>query len=363
MGIVAFILILSILVLIHEAGHFFAARWSGVGVQEFGLGFPPRLISRTRGETVYSLNAIPFGGFVRLVGEDDAESQRPDSFPHAKYGRQAFILTAGVIMNFLLAWVIMSVLLGVGIRVDPSTIKQNHWTQLTDEQRNVAVAPGGAASEAGLRSDDLLVDVDDRSFTDTDALITYVTDRNYPDLVVTIVRDGQEVDVVVPAKETDNGKRYGIGIMTTATLTYPWSTVPWFGLTNVVDMSWLTIKGFGSLVAGLFRGEVSNDVTGPIGIAVLTNEVSKIGLVALMQFTAVLSISLAILNILPLPALDGGRLMLRTVSVITRRPVNRRMEAIIHTIGFYALIVFLMYISIRDVSRFDLTGRVLDLFR
>jgi len=363
MGIIAFILILSILVLIHEAGHFFAARWSGVGVQEFGLGFPPRFLSIKRGETLYSLNAIPFGGFVRLIGEDEVESQRPDSFPHAKYGRQAFILTAGVLMNFILAWAIMSTLLGIGVRVDPSTIKQNDWMQLSDQLQNIAVAPEGAAANAGLRTGDVLVDINGREFSSTEDLITYVTDQQYPELTIAYERDGQLNEVKVPVKETEDGQRYGLGIMTTVTLRYPWSTVPWFGLTSVADLSWMTIKGFGSLVGGLLQGQVSNDVTGPIGIAFLTNEVSKLGLSSLMQFAAVLSISLAILNILPLPALDGGRLMLRTVSVVSRRPVSRRVEAIIHTAGFYVLIIFLLYISIRDVSRFNLAGRVMDLFR
>lgn len=363
MGIIAFIIILSVLVLVHEAGHFFAARRAGVGVEEFGLGFPPRLFGWRRGNTVFTLNAIPFGGFVRLVGEQGEDAARPDSFMSAKPWRQLAILLAGVVMNFVFAWATMAVVLGLGVRVDPAQVPTDRFVITQAERTEIVVNQESAAARSGLENGDTVLSVNGLQFRNTAALIDYVQSNNYPELAVAAKRRGETVTATIQSQDTANGKRYGLGIATSMDIRYPWSVTPWYGLKGAVSLAGEATSGFGQLARDLFRGRVSQDVTGPIGIAVITTEVSRLGLIPLLQFAAILSISLAILNVLPLPALDGGRIFLRLAGWVSRRPVSRQLEGAIHMVGFYLLVAFLLYISVRDIDRFDVFGRLTDLFR
>ncbi len=363
MGILAFIIILSVLVIVHEFGHFFAARKSGVTVEEFGIGFPPRLFSIRRGTTLYSINAIPFGGFVRLLGEDGLEAERPDSFRRARFSRQFLILLAGVIMNFLMATLLMTIVLGIGVRYDATTVSKNRYIQLSDQTTQALTVPNGAAALAGIQDGDEIVSIDNQRLEDTAALVDYVKARAYPPIVVTVARANVQQAISIIPQDVSGQKKYGIGVSTTVHVRYSWLVAPWYGLTTTTSLVGQTLKGFGTLVSGLAQGHVSEDVTGPIGIAVITHEVSQYGFLSLLQFAAVLSVSLAVLNVLPLPALDGGRAVFRVVSWASRREIDRRFEASIHTVGFYLLIAFLFYISIRDVGKYNLVSRVIHWFQ
>lgn len=363
MGILAFVIILSVLVIIHEAGHFFAARRSGVAVEEFGIGFPPKIAAIRRGSTLFTINAIPFGGFVRLVGENGTDEDQATSFSNARPYKQFFILTAGVIMNFLFAIVMMSVVLGIGVKSDPATVKQDSRAIISQPFTELTISPNGAAAQAGLKSGERVVRVDQQTITNTTDLVTYVQQHEFAPIELVVSRNGTEVPVRITAAQTSTGPKYGLGLVNTVTLRYPWYVAPWYGAKSSVDLGWQTILGFGKLIGELFKGQVSQDVTGPIGIAVITSEVTRFGLVSLLQFAAILSVSLAVLNILPLPALDGGRLFFRIISWIIHRPIRRQLEGAIHTVGFYLLIAFLIFISARDLEKFNVISKLTHLFQ
>ncbi len=359
MGILLFILILGLLVFVHEFGHFYAARRSGVGVEEFGFGFPPRLWGIQRGPTTYSVNLIPFGGFVRLQGEQADHDARTDSFVNAPPLRQYVIIAAGVLMNALLAWVLMTSALVVGLAADQATIPADRFARFQPTRQEAVVSAGGSVARAGLTSGDDLLSINQQVFRSTDHLIAYTKDHDYPALEIRYRRQGREYAATIRPDPAGDHPRYGFGIVTIGRLSYPWYVAPWYGLSMTGRLTGQTVVGLGQVVVNLVRtGQVSTDVTGPVGIAVLTSQVSQLGVVAIIQFMAILSISLAVINFLPIPALDGGRALFIVLSRLRGRPIDRRVENLVHAAGFYLLIVMVILISIRDVQRFELLDRL-----
>lgn len=365
MGILLFVLILSVLVFVHELGHFWAARRFGIAVEEFGFGFPPRLWGKKFGSTVFSINLIPFGGFVRLQGESDDATARPDSFIMASGAKKFLALAAGVIMNYLLAWVLFSVILMAGTPVDPATAPHDRWSTVRDASIQAIVSKESAAAKAGLRTGMEITAVDGQSLASTDQIIAYTKDHQYPPIKITAKdQAGQEYQYTVTPDNSSTPPKYGFGIQPVGRLQYPWYVAPWYGLRLVGSVTAQTFSGFGQLVSQLVtQGKVSSDLTGPIGIAVLTGEIQQLGWVSLLQFAGLLSVSLAVLNFLPLPALDGGRALFVLIESILKRPINRRVESYIHAAGFYLLLAMIVVISVRDFQRFDILQRIGNIFR
>ena len=361
MAIVTFLLIISVLVFIHEAGHFFSARRLGVAVEEFGFGFPPRLWSIKRGPTIFSINLIPFGGFVRLQGEHEDEAVRPDSFITARPLKRFAIVAAGVVMNYLLAWVLLSSVLASGVTINEDQVPMDQWHRFTSVTQTLAVGVGSPAAMAGIQAGDQAVSMNGQVVHNTTELINLIKKNNYPVLTVVYKHAGQTKTATItplPASQSQQ-PRYGLGVETSGRLQYPWYVAPYYGLLATGRATWQTLAGFGNILTTLARtGHVSQDVTGPIGIAVLTNQVSQLGFSALLQFTALISTSLAVLNFLPIPALDGGRGLFIVIEALRGRPVNRRAEAMVHAASFYILLILILLISVRDVQRFNLLNKI-----
>lgn len=363
MAVLIFIFILGILVFVHEFGHFMVARWSGVAVEEFGFGFPPRMIGIQRGPTTYSINWIPFGGFVRLQGEQSDKEKRADSFVQARFSRQLAIMVAGVFMNALLAWVLLTATLLVGVKIDASNIPTNKYVQDGLPRIEAIVNESTAAAAAGLHNGDVVFSINGQALTTTDQVIAFTKDNNYPPITIEVQRRTEKKTITITPQTEDNKTRYGFGLQKLAIIRYPWYIAPWFGLTTTVDMIGQTFAGFGKLFHDLATtAKVSSDVTGPVGIAVLTGQVVQYGFIATLQFMAILSISLAVVNILPLPALDGGRAFFVIVGRLRGRAVDTRIEGTIHTIGFYLLLLIILLISIRDITKFKLLEQFQSLF-
>ncbi len=364
MTILIFILILSLLVFVHELGHFWSARRSGVGVLEFGFGFPPKIWGIKRGPTEYTINLIPFGGFVRLEGEVDNGSQSPTSFARAPMHRKFLILAAGVIMNYLLAWALLTLVYTAGVTVQPVDQPVNRWQQYSQQHTEAYISDTGAAHAAGLNNGDTIVSINDQSFSETDQLIAYTQANNYPPLTIIARRGQREFSLqVTPQRSDQQTPVYGLGLSQIAVLQYPWYIAPWYGLTTTVSFTGQTFAGFGRLIHDLvISGKVSPDLAGPVGIAILTGEFTRLGFIPVLQFMAVLSISLAVINFMPLPALDGGRAVFVMIEKIRGRQINPRVEGAIHAVGFYLLLALVVLISIRDVHRFDVVDRLSKLF-
>jgi len=349
-----FLAVLLVLVLSHEFGHFMAARLCGLKVEEFGFGFPPRLASfMAKSGTRYSLNWLPLGGFVKIKGEDGASEHDPDSFASHPVWQRMAVVVAGVVMNFLVGWLLISLVFFIGTKQygggNEAAPTGRAETQIME------ILPGKPAEAAGLKAGDVITQVDGLIAPRLTELQEYVNSHKDANIMVT-VRRGSEVfsRSIHPAVYADTGRGgLGVAIAEVTFIKYPWYRALWQGaITSVSDVKEI-FKGLGALVAGLFRGAgVGSAVSGPVGVAVMTGQAARLGWATLLQFVALLSLNLAVLNILPIPALDGGRLLFLVLGKIFRRPSTFKYETLIHNIGFIALILLVLAVTIKDVSGF-----------
>lgn len=359
------------LVVVHEWGHFIMARRGGVEVEEFGVGFPPKAktIARKNG-TEYTLNWLPLGGFVRLKGEHDSAKTK-GSFGAAPLGTKVKIMLAGVVMNLFTAYILLVFLALVGLPklVDNQfTVQKNETT--TQQRLFIAyIEPGSPAEQAGLQRSDTL-----QSLTGADG-VTYqvVSDEALPEITkklqgqqveVSYQRDGQTTTAqttlrssteVESSQSSNQPKGYlGISPAEYQVVRYTWSA-PIVAGGLIKQFTELTFKGLGSALAGLFTGDTkkaTEQVSGPVGIFVILQQGTDLGIEFILMIIAVISLTLAIMNVLPIPALDGGRLFVTLLYRAIRRPLSERTEDRIHGTGFAVLMVLFILITIVDVKRF-----------
>jgi regulator of sigma E protease len=342
MTIIAFLLVLSLLVFAHEFGHFIVAKLTGIKVEEFGFGYPPRLLTiARRGDTEYTINAIPFGGFVRMLGEEDPS--HPDSFAAKSKLIRAAALLAGPLMNVVLAFLLFVgvALVGFDIPIGSVAIAE--------------IAPGSPAAEANLQEGDIILSIDGLTVRNTYELSRYTSERLGEEVTLSIKRDERALSVsLTPRPEPPVGEGpMGVIIQTvdiagTDKLRYSlWEAVP-LGARLTGDVFLAIFSG----VARMIRGDIAPDLTGPVGIAAATGEIAKSGLVYLMQFTAFLSVNLAIFNLIPFPALDGGRLAFVAFEALRRgKRVSPEKEGLIHLVGLAILIGLMLIVSYNDIVR------------
>ena len=370
--VLAFIVVLVILVLVHELGHFIVAKLAGITVQEFGIGFPPRLRSVTWHGTRYSLNAIPLGGFVKMLGEDgegEADQMRKRGFSEAAIDRamagafnrkpiwlRIVVLVAGVAMNFLLAVILFAAYfsLPAPARVGPLTV--------------VAVQAGSPA-ESKLQKGDVIVGADGHEFGDAPGdfhystqLTSYVTSHAGQFVTLEIQRDGKAIStLVLPRVLTEADREQGIGpvgfewtaavVMDPPVASNPIDAVR-RGAGLTADLAANIPGSLGQTVLGLVGlGPNTGDARGPIGIAQITGEVLQQPLASQLSFVALLSVNLAVLNVLPFPPLDGGRVAVVLLEAVRRRRLPAEREALIYLTGFLVLITLVILISIQDIAR------------
>jgi regulator of sigma E protease len=330
MAILSFLIILSILILVHELGHFLMAKKFGIKVEEFGFGYPPRLLGFKKQGTVYSLNLLPFGGFLRLKGEDLAAGK--NSFAGKPKRVRLLVLLAGAVMNFLLGVALFAAIytrLGIPEKVDYLVV--------------TAVAKDSPAEQAGIKLEDKLID-----FSNTDKFIAFINEHRGQEVRLRL-KDGREV-LVTPrlAEVTPQGEgALGVAITNVDVVLYPLWQRPfrgmWFGLKEAV--------GWGKEILNSLTKINAKDVAGPVGIYEISKDVTKQGWIAILRFVAILSVNLSILNLLPLPALDGGRLIFIGIEAVTRRRVKPKIEQAIHLAGIILLIGLMVLVTINDVRR------------
>jgi regulator of sigma E protease len=382
--LIGFICIL-LLVVAHEAGHFFAARRNGIEVEEFGIGFPPK--AKTLGVkngTEYTLNWLPLGGFVKLKGESDSDT-RPGSFGAARLRDKIKVMVAGVGVNFLIAFLLFTFISLIGIPQlvpDQYTIASNEIVQRQDVLAGF-VAEGSPAEQAGLQQNDVIESIYPEGFcftcleviseeeqqlydiTTSDDLGQTTSRGEGSKVTISINRDGKSLrlqdvqllseDEVTASKETGDEKGY-LGVVPSeySTKRYTWAA-PIVGAGTTVQFTQLTLEGLGNIVTGLFQGEVkeaTEQVSGVLGIGFIFSSASFLGPVFMLMIVAVISLSLAIMNTLPIPALDGGRLFITLLFRAMKRPLSKETEEKIHGTGFLALMVLFVLITVVDVQRF-----------
>jgi regulator of sigma E protease len=370
--VLIFLLVLSVLVLVHEAGHYIAARIFGVKAEEFGYGFPPRAIGFVRTaqgwkkvaardrsnykNTIWSLNWLPLGGFVRLKGEAGDGEGEEDSFL-TKSGWQKFIiLAAGVVMNWLLAAIIFSTGFAIGV---PAEVDGLPASAIVKDRRVeiVEVIQKSAAEDANLKLGDRIVTINGEVAASAEAARSILTDQagKGMELTLEIERKGAMQTVLATPKHLEALGKPGLGVALSniGTVRFPAHLAVVQGVTVTAQYTELIIKGFFSLIADLFGDrKLAAEVSGPVGIAVLTGTIADQGFWALMQFAALLSLNLAVINFLPIPALDGGRALFVVVESLRRRRNNPRFEAAIHQIGFVALLILILLVTAQDIHRY-----------
>ena len=339
--IIAMIAMVVILVVIHELGHFAVAKFFNVKVNEFGVGFPPKIFGWKKGETEYTLNALPLGGFVRLEGED--ESTGPRSLASKSPGVRAAIISAGSFMNAVLAVAIFAALFMIPRDVTVGDVVVE------------AISPDSPAAAVGILPGDRIISVDDRPVESIREVSAGITRNLGVDLSIQLERAGQTRDVSVvprwrpPEGEGNVGVRLGLENQRTETLSYyPWEAVGKGAMQvgEVLTLTWRSISHW------LFR-DAPAPFSGPVGIVSGSKEaVDLAGLDALIPLAALLSISLAIFNILPIPALDGGRLLFVIIEIIRGgKKIPAEKERLVHVLGFALLITLVLVVSYNDIAR------------
>ena len=336
-GIIFVVIFLSILILVHELGHFLIAKKFGLLIEEFGFGLPPKIFGRKIGETVYSINALPFGGFVKIFGENNLEKweSRERSFIGLKIWQRAAILFAGVFFNFLLGWVAVSIVFSIGV---PSAVV------ITEVVKN------SPAAEIGLMAGDKLVGDN----LTAQSVINFVNERRGQKIDLKIERDGQTIDFsVIPRISPPEGEgALGIGLVDAGLPKKNPVASVWEGLKTSLEMTKTIALAIMNLIGRAFSGKASlEQVTGPIGIVKITAQAGSLGLVYLLHLLALISLNLAVINILPFPALDGGRLFFLAIEKIKGSPVNPKIEKAANAFGFALLIFLMVIITIKDLIR------------
>ena len=363
MSILIFFIILLVLVLVHEFGHFFTAKKFGIRVDEFGFGFPPKLFGKKYGETEYSLNLLPIGGFVKIFGEnpDDENTNGPDkerSFVHKAKWKQAIVLFAGVFMNFLLAWILFS--FGFMSGMPTSLGSEPEGYEIYDVHTVVvSVAPESPAEMAGLKSGDKIFNIKNREYSPSsnspEAIRALVVSSANKEIEIGYVR-GKNPDVkyttLIPAVNGSGSPSIGISMDMIGTAKLPLFTAFREGLVLTWFVTKGTVVGLYTLIFDSLRGHGSfASVTGPVGMVGIVGDAYQFGFVYLLSFAALISVNLAIINLLPFPALDGGRLFFLLIEKIKGSRINPKVANTANTIGFGILILLMVVITFHDVVK------------
>lgn len=336
--IIAFVLVFTGIILAHELGHFFAAKLSKVKVEEFGIGYPPRIWGKRYGETLYSLNALPFGGFNKLSGEEDPSA--PHSLASKSYLTRIFVLGSGALVNALLPFLLFAIAF-----MAPHEV-------LTGQIAVADVAPASPAATAGLSSGDIILSINGQDIHTVEDIRKIIEVNLEQEVTLEIQKVSGEVALthLVPRRYPPEGEG-AMGIQSqylTERKTEPfWRAIP-LGIRQTFD----TFVIFKDAIFGLFSGTSSLQFTGPVGIAQLTGEATQAGFSILLQFAAFLSLNLAIINLLPLPALDGGRITFIIIEWLRGgKRISPRVEGTIHFVGFVLLIGLALLVTYHDIAR------------
>lgn len=342
--LLAFLVILGLLVFVHELGHFAVAKMSGVKVEEFAFGFPPKIVCKKVGETRYCINAVPFGGYVKMLGEDNT-SKSEDSFSEKPVIKRFAIVVAGVVMNFILAGVLFSV--GFMIGMSPTSLDAKDYPGKFTEKVMIAdVKEDSPAKAAGIESGDKII-----GFSSADEFVDFAKSNRGNQITILAERDNQQISFLLNLSNS-NESPIGVGIMSVPSLKLGFFDAIGAGFKDMVMTTANIATALWNLVAKLFTGGgVASDVSGPVGIFNITGEAVKMGISYLIQLAAILSINLGLINILPFPALDGGRAVIITLEGIFRKKIIKsEIENILHTAGFAILILLVIAVTYKDIK-------------
>lgn len=372
-GVLVGLIVLVFLVVVHELGHAIEARRNGVIVEEFGIGFPPKAWGKKlKNGILFTINWLPLGGFVRLKGEHDAATEKGD-YGAATYWQKTKILLAGVLINWLVAAVLLTILAWVGLpKILPNQFSVPGDTTIVKQPVEIAsLLPHYPAADSGLQVNDKIVRFAGEEVPTVERLID-LTHKNHGKTVEVIYdRAGVESTKRVTLKNSQSGTVLGAGLAQRESIQATWSA-PIVGVATTGQFTWVTLQGLGGLIGNLAHGifsqlstnqttrqqgseslkAASDSVAGPIGIlGVIFPAAEQAGLIQLVFLTAIISLTLAVMNILPIPALDGGRWFVMTVFKIFRKKLTKEREEKIQATGFIVLMILVIVVTFGDVSK------------
>jgi regulator of sigma E protease len=343
-----FFLVLSVLVFIHELGHFLVAKFFNIRVDEFAIGFPPKVLSKTYGETTYAINALPLGGYVKIHGENPEEtgdSMDVRSFQNVAWWKQICVLVAGVTFNIIFAWILISLSFMIGTsKVSTHDVPASyiHGTQSVIIQ---SVIPKSPAEIAGLEAGQTIESMQGvaiHSGTDVQTAIQQATSS-----IIVVAKKAGEIKTYTL---TPSQKAIGVSLAEVATIRMPFFAAFSYGAQATYNLILQIGGGVINFFSNLFVGKASwGEVSGPVGIAKIVGGAGREGFVSLLFVSALISISLAIMNILPFPALDGGRVVIALVEGVIRRRLNTSLVNGLNTIGFFLLITLMLIVTFKDI--------------
>lgn len=359
-AILLFVIILLILVTVHEFGHFIVAKLTNMRVDEFAFGFPPRVFAKKIGETTYAINALPLGGYVSIWGEngepDDQAKHHPRAFGNRPWWAQLLVLVAGVTMNMLLA---LFIFIGISYgTIQMSSTDEVYGGRVKDTTLMVIEAsPDSPALKAGIKPGSSLLKVTSKgvsaNLSTPESLIAFITAHNNDAFTITYKNGNNTTENTTIAAVygiIKDKKAIGISVERVGTVTTTLPEAITLGYHRTVDMTLMTVDGLLSLIASIRNGNsVLASLSGPVGIAKIVGQTSEYGYKAVLTLVAVLSINLALFNILPLPALDGGRMVVVVIEAISRKKVPHKYYAWVNTVGFLLLMMLLVIVTFNDL--------------
>ena len=352
--IIVFVFIFGLLVLVHEWGHFWTALRFGVKVEEFGFGLPPRAWGVKKNGIVYSINWIPFGGFVRIKGEGIGGDRDPDSLRNKSYGVRFLVTAGGVVMNFLAAWVLL--MFGFWLGMPPLSSDASRYvadpSRLTSTVLVLGVDADSPADLAGIKPGDTILTADGQLLTMVSELQQAIAGKRRVNIEVD--RGGERLTLPVTTVREEN--REVIGVLAdelVSQVRYVWWRVPYFALQETGQLIRHISVAVVQLIGGLIStGAVPDIVAGPVGIAKITAQAVALGFLSVLQLIIFLSINLGLINSVPFPALDGGRLLFLIIEMARGgKRLKPETENAVHSVGFLLLLAFIFVVTYRDVFR------------
>jgi regulator of sigma E protease len=353
--IIGFLSLLA-LVTLHEFGHFIMAKKFGVKVEEFGIGYPPRIVGKKIGDTIYSLNLLPFGAFVKMPGEIE-QMENSDSFSKKPIWQRIIIVIAGVVSFWIMAAFLFSIVIGIGA---PTSISDDETAGIVNPKVQITgIAKNSPAALAELKVGDNIIEVKNAA-SDTEKidkiknLQGFISNNRGQQLTLTIERGKEIFDVSILSRENPPSGEGSLGVSLTrvAIKSYPWWQAPWRGILATINLTGMVVLGYVQAITNIFRGLPSGvEMTGPVGIVSLFSQVGKLGVSYFLQFVGMVAVYVAIFNVLPIPSVDGGKLMFLIIEAIRKKPISQKVEQNV-TVVFFSLLVLLMaLVTVKDIIK------------
>ena len=327
--IISFIFVFGMMVFFHELGHFSVAKFNGIKVNEFAIGIGPKIFGKTKGETLYSVRAFPIGGFVKMEGEDEI-TENPRGFNNQSPWKRLSVIIAGPLMNFILAVVLLSIItFSIGL---PTTVVEE-------------VFDNNPAAVAGIQSGDQIISVNETMVEDWEDVGRTITESEGI-VKMTVVRNNNEMIFSIQPMLEENSNRRVIGIVPEMKKSFFKSIG--YGYQQMVFIFKTIFSFLGDLITG---AEVEGEIIGPVGIVGIVGEAADAGILSLLFIAASLSVNLGIINLLPFPALDGGRLIFIIFEIVRGKPVPAEKEGFVHFVGFAVLMALMAFVLFKDIAK------------